>query len=90
MFASSAFGSIGNELKGDKKETVKSTFSGDTIISALIAAAPSGMLMIMLFFTPQLYTENGIDPDFVCFIFCCLGFFEFKNLCKYEFKMFEI
>jgi len=60
MFASSAFGSIGNELKGNHKETVKSTFSGDTIISAMIAAAPSGMLMIMLFFTPQLYGENGI------------------------------
>ena len=63
MFASSAFGSIGNELKGNRKETVKSTFSGDTIISAMIAAAPSGMLMIMLFFTPQLYGENGIDTD---------------------------
>lgn len=63
MFASQAFGSIGAELKGNKKETVKSVFSGDTIISAMIAAAPSGMLMIMLFFTPQLYGENGIDQD---------------------------
>lgn len=58
-FVSSALGSIGKELDNGK-QTCKALFPTDAIMSAMLAAAPAGILTVMLLFSPQLYSETGL------------------------------
>ena len=60
LLASSALGSIGKELDNGK-QTAKALFPTDAIMSAMLAAAPAGILTVMLLFSPQLYSETGLD-----------------------------
>ena len=43
------------------KQTAKALFPTDAIMSAMLAAAPAGILTVMLLFSPQLYSETGLD-----------------------------
>jgi len=58
-FVSSALGSIGKELDNGK-QTCKALFPTDAIMAAMLAAAPAGILTVMLLFSPQLYSETGL------------------------------